>query len=259
MGYRQEKSANEQRKLDFMWKHLGPHFGHYRIDQLDRAKAVSYADKRHEQGAKTNTVLRELGAVRAAARWYDRSLPRTWYMPTKPDGKDRYLTKSEFERLVKAADSHHIRVFIILALATGARTSAILELTWDMVDFERRLINLGRGNRIKRRATVPINDRALEELRIAYEYRTSDYVISFGDGPVKSIRKGFEGARDRAGLGKDVTPHVLRHSAAVWMAENGISMSEIAQYLGHSSTHVTEKTYARYSPDYLRKASDILQ
>jgi integrase len=51
---------------------------------------------------------------------------------------------------------------------------------------------------------------------------------------------------------------LLRHTAAVLMAENGVPMSEISQYLGHNSTETTERVYARYSPDYLRKAAGVL-
>lgn len=56
-----------------------------------------------------------------------------------------------------------------------------------------------------------------------------------------------------------VTAHMFRHSAAVWMAEGGVPMSEIAQYLGHSNTSITERIYARYSPDYLRNAARHLE
>jgi integrase len=55
-----------------------------------------------------------------------------------------------------------------------------------------------------------------------------------------------------------VSQHVLRHSAAVHMAEAGVPMSEIAQFLGHSSTSVTERVYARYSPDHLRRAAAVV-
>lgn len=57
----------------------------------------------------------------------------------------------------------------------------------------------------------------------------------------------------------DVSPHVLRHTAAVYMAEAGISMDEIAQYLGHSDSRITASTYARYSPEHLRKAASALE
>ena len=55
-----------------------------------------------------------------------------------------------------------------------------------------------------------------------------------------------------------VTPYVLRHTAAVWLAEAGRPMEEIAQFMGHTSPAVTFRTYARYSPDYLRRASDAI-
>ncbi|WP_223814225.1 tyrosine-type recombinase/integrase [Roseicitreum antarcticum] len=86
----------------------------------------------------------------------------------------------------------------------------------------------------------------------------SDHVIEWGGKPVKSIKRGFASAVKNAKL-SDVSPHVLRHTAAVRMAEAGRPMSEIAQYLGHTNTATTEKTYARYSPEHLRTAADSLE
>ena len=48
--------------------------------------------------------------------------------------------------------------------------------------------------------------------------------------------------------------NVLRHTAAVQMAEGGAPMSEIAAVLGHSDSRITERVYAKYSPGYLAKA-----
>jgi integrase len=42
------------------------------------------------------------------------------------------------------------------------------------------------------------------------------------------------------------------------MAEAGVSMPEIAHYLGHSNSRTTERVYARYSPDYLQGAARAL-
>ncbi|MEJ5019339.1 tyrosine-type recombinase/integrase [Ochrobactrum vermis] len=91
----------------------------------------------------------------------------------------------------------------------------------------------------------------------AHAARQSPYVVEYGGERVLDIKKGFAGAVRRAGL-TDVVPHDLRHSAAVWMAEAGVSMDEITQYLGHSSPAITFKVYARFSPDYLRKAVSAL-
>ena len=64
-------------------------------------------------------------------------------------------------------------------------------------------------------------------------------------------------AARKAGL-VDVSPHVFRHSGAVWMIEGGISLPEVSQYLGHGDLKTTEKIYARFSLEYLRSAAKVL-
>jgi site-specific recombinase XerD len=51
---------------------------------------------------------------------------------------------------------------------------------------------------------------------------------------------------------------MLRHSAAVWLAEDGHDMHEISQYLGHDDVKTTTRVYARFSPTHLRKLADSL-
>ena len=91
-------------------------------------------------------------------------------------------------------------------------------------------------------------------LLMAKEAAMTDYVIEWAGEPVKSIKRGFRQAVIRAGLDKAVTPHTLRHTAASWMAEAGIPMSEIAAVLGHRDSRTTERVYAKFSPEYLQKA-----
>ena len=62
----------------------------------------------------------------------------------------------------------------------------------------------------------------------------------------------------KAAVPRDGTPHVLRHSAPVRMASEGVPIEKIAQFLGHSNVSVTFSTYARFAPDHLRKEADIL-
>jgi len=75
---------------------------------------------------------------------------------------------------------------------------------------------------------------------------------------VASVKRGLKFAAARACLGP-VSPHLLRHSAAVHMAEKRVPMEEIAQYLGHNNVEVTRRIYARFSPDYLRSAAQALE
>jgi integrase len=114
----------------------------------------------------------------------------------------------------------------------------------------------GRTQTAKHRATVPMTGRVEAALKAAWEARTTDHVIEHGGAPVASIKKAFSAASQKAAL--HVTPYTLRHSAAVWMAESGVPMEEIAAYLGHSDARTTFRHYARFSPDYLRKAATAL-
>ena len=54
------------------------------------------------------------------------------------------------------------------------------------------------------------------------------------------------------------SPYVFRHTAGVWMAQADVPMQKIAQFLGHTSSRVTERTYARYSPSFMRDAAQAL-
>ncbi|MGI9408442.1 MAG: tyrosine-type recombinase/integrase [Hyphomicrobiaceae bacterium] len=153
----------------------------------------------------------------------------------------------------------HVYLFVVLALATAARATALLELPWNRVDLERGIVRLGSGTRLKGRATVPITDRASQALREARECALTPFVIEYGGKRVGRIRKAFMRAVARAGLGTDVTPHSLRRTAAVWMAEAGTPMQEIAAYLGHSNIDITYRCYARFSPSHLRKAAQALE
>lgn len=242
------------------WRALKPTFGHLRPDQIGRNLCRAYAVQRRAAGVADGTIIKDLGVLRAALRWAGKASAAVFDLPPAPPPRETYLTREDFDRLLAACTAPHIRLFAILALSTAGRASAILELTWDRVDFERGVIRLSRGeDRRKGRATVPMTERARTALVGAAKARETEYAVEWGGKRVKSVKRAFATACRNAGLPDDVTPHILRHSAAVWMAEAGVSMDEIAQYLGHSSSRVTYAVYARYSPDHLRKAAKALE
>ena len=70
------------------------------------------------------------------------------------------------------------------------------------------------------------------------------------------IKKGIAAAALRSGI--KVHPHMFRHSAAVWMAEDRVPMAEIASFLGHRDLNITVRIYAKYHPEYLRQAARSL-
>src|SRR5690606_30906604 len=90
---------------------------------------------------------------------------------------------------------------------------------------------------------------------------SSDLVEGNGT-PVGSVKKAFKAACESAGLGwyedgvfkTDVTPHVLRHTAATWLMKNGASLTETADYLGMTEA-VLRSTYYHQHPDFQAEAA----
>lgn len=244
----------------YAWKHLASVFGHLRPDQVDRPLCRAYTLQRRRAKAHDGTIIKELSSLRAALNWQDKNTPAVVEMPPMPPPRSRHLTRAQYRKFRDAA-SHtpHLFVFVVAAYTTAGRASAVLELTWDRVDFDAGMIRLGLGEqRAKGRATVPMTDSAREALLEARQAALSDYVVEYAGRRVLSVKRAFAAAADRAGV-PWCTPHVLRHSAAVHMAESGIPMAEIAQFLGHTSESVTFRTYARFSPTYLRRAASALE
>lgn len=251
--------------MGFTWKALEPHFGGKEADAVTIADCRSYTAQRRKEGRKDGSIHTELGHLRSVLVWAEKSrlIKHAPHIerPAKPEPKDGYLSRPEVSRLMDAANSPHVRLAIQLMIATGARSGAALQLTWDRVDFGRRMIQLRNPfdkERRKGRATVPINDSLLAALKEAHKGSLTPYVIEWAGGSVLSIKKGIKTAGGKIGR-LDASPHMLRHSAAVWLAEDGHSMEEIAQFLGHSNTSMTYRVYARYSPNYLRRLTASLE
>jgi integrase len=251
--------------MEWSGRAILPRFGPLQPDDITAAVCRAHRKARREVGIKDGTILTELGHLRVTLKWAEKTrlIERAPHieMPSKPPARDVHLTRDEVERLIAAASMPHVALFITLAISTAGRREALLTLTWDRVDFARGLIFLGSPDRqrsLKGRATVPMTDTLREALATARDSALTDHVIEWAGRPVKSVRTGLGEAARRAGV-SGVSPHVFRHSAAVWMAQDGASMKEIADYLGHTNTSITEAVYARYMPDRLRKAAASLE
>lgn len=247
------------------WKAIGPHFGMMFADEITENDCDDYAGKRRAAGRSDGTIWTELGRLRSALKWAESKnligkAPKI-YRPERPPPRDKRLTRAQMNKFLEACEFPHVKLFVTLAITTGARMGAILDLTWKRVDFERGLIHLhdpARAKTNKGRATVPMNKTARAALEEAQKGATGLHVVEWGGERVRSVKKAIQGAGKRAGL-PWVTAHVFRHSAACLMAEAGVPMAEIAQFLGHSDSRLTERVYARFSPAYLGKAANALE
>ncbi|WP_226780297.1 site-specific integrase [Oceaniglobus trochenteri] len=251
-------------KLAQVGRNVLPVFGHMTAESITADDCRGYIATRRKHGRKDATIRTELGCLRSAMIWARKAkLVHTVPaidMPSTPPPRERYLTRAELAVLLDAASEPHIKLAMLLMVTTAGRTGAILELTWDRVDLERRVIRLA-ANDIgprKGRATVPINDSLIGALQTAKAAALSNFVVEWGGRKVGSIKTGFNAAVTRAGI-DHCTPHDLRRTAGRFMAEAGVPIEEIAQYLGHTNPNITRSTYAKFSPDHLRKAANALE
>lgn len=243
------------------WKAMRPFWADVDPALIDETMCTNYRKQRRAGDA---TARYELMQVSTALGWatgngpkLDRR-PAIWLPPT-PERKTRHLTRDEFAQFFAAVKADHARAYVMIGLHTMARPTAILELQWNRVDFMRRLIDFtppGHVRTKKRRVVLPIGDALLPALQTAWEERTTEWVIERGGKRVACIKKAFQAASERSGV--HATPYTLRHTGAVWAAEGGVSMAELAQYLGHDTSATTEKHYARFSPDYLRGVANAV-
>jgi integrase len=240
-----------------------PAFGALRPAQITVADCRAYLADRLAAGRKIGTVHTELGHLRSALRWAMKVglIARAPHieLPPKPASNVQPISGEDMQRLVDGCSAPHVRLAVILLIATGARVGAILDLTWSRVDFARGVIDLRLPDGVTRkgRAVVPMNRMARAALEQAYRARLADYVVEWAGDRVKSIRKGYAAALDRAGL-EAMSIHQIRHSVAVRMLANGMPIEKVSQYLGHSNVQLTHQTYARFMPEHLQDAADIL-
>jgi len=253
--------------------------GHLRVDQVNQAQWDRYAAARvtrpgRRQTAETHTprpvstgtLRREFNVLRAALRlaWKDDYLTKPPPLEAPPDSapRDRYLTKQEARQLLDAAISPHVRVFLALALYTGARKGSILALTWDRVNLATNTIDFqepGRQLTAKRRAIVPINTSLRTELLVAQHNAQGDHVVEYNGEPVPhGLRWSWKRLCTRAKLTWLPTPHHIKHSVASWMAMEHVPIDQAADWLA-TDPKTLRKTYRKFDPAYLAGVGKALE
>ena len=251
---------SHQRRKDG-WKAMRGFWENVEPLLIDEPMCRNYRQQRRVGDA---TARYELMQLSTALGWAVQNAPKlarrpAIWLPQTPERKTRHLTRAEFARFEAAVIADHAKLYVAIGLYTVARPTAILELTWDRVDFMRRQIDFtspGHIRTAKRRTVTAIGDKLLAALHIGHAARTCEHVIERGGKRVQCIKKAFQAASQRSGV--HATPYTFRHTGAVWAAEAGISMDELSQFMGHDTSATTSKHYARFSPDYLRKVADAI-
>lgn len=239
--------------------------GHYQPQHLTKLAVRTFTRDRRAEGRSDGTIIKDLNTLRsalslAAKEGWIRKAPHI-ELPPKPPPKQRWLTREEAEDLLKAAEqTPHLHLFLLLALYTGARKSAILDLTWDRVSDDLSTIDYtlpGRPESKKRRAIVPTAGRVREALEIAQQLATSRYVIEFHGKPCKDVKRAWGDTLKRSGI-EHCTIHDLRRTCATWLVQAGVPTRQIARMLGDTEKMI-EQVYGHHSPDYLADAVAALE
>jgi integrase len=185
-------------------------------------------------------------------------------MEKEPQGRVRFLTDDEFDRLCDACPEW-LKSIVLTARHTGMRKENILSLKWDQVDLFRRVITLERTKNDER-LSIPINDTLMELFKRLSKIRhiQNQYVFSHPNAKKKSAKGTFNGKRyyevktsfqealKKAGI-KDFRFHDLRHCFASDFVQRRVDLYVVQKLLGHKSQAMTQR-YSHLAPENLRDA-----
>jgi len=249
---KERKTAVDKDRIKYAVIPLKKYFGIYPYKDVDEKSCRQYFEWRERS---SGTVRREIGVMKSAMIMAGHT-PRLW-MPPKTAPKSEFLTKSQAKDLLAGAASHHIYMFILIGLATGARKTSILNLTWERSDLKRGILDFNEPGRVitkKKRAICPIGKKLSAAMRDTQPSNFTDYVVEYKRAKCKDIKKGFAAAAKRAGL-EWCTPHVLKHTAISWMAEDGYTVDQISD-MTETDPETVRRIYRKFNPDYLRSLAN---
>ncbi len=201
-------------------------------------------------------------------------------MPTikLPKGRLRYLTDDEEQKLLASIDPkreikstapydsrrqeirqhmHDFYDLVILLLDTGARHGEICALEWSQIDLDKRTIQLWRP-KVNNESVLYMTDRVHDVLSRRLSERTSQYLFTNKQGQARNSHTLiFYKAFRRAGL-SDCSAHTLRHTHATRLIQNGMSLYEVKEILGHADIQTTMR-YAHIEQAHVSlKARDVI-
>ncbi len=251
-------------------------FGNKLVSEIKPVDLENYQAKRKRQDKAPATIDQEIRKVKAMIfKGFDNDIVGGGSVKTfkrvkkllKPgsDVRDRILNKNEFEALKKHT-SGHIHGIIMMGYYTGMRKGEIVNLTWDKVKLQNRMIHLEpEDTKDKERRNIPICDE-LYEMLVSLPNRiqktdNDNHVFQFHGKPVGDIRTGLKKACDKAKIkyGRFVKGgfifHDLRHTFNTNMRKAGVQESVIMDVTGHSTREMFDR-YNTIDEEDTRKAVD---
>jgi len=260
---RKPEALGKQRQLMSWWKRQ---LGDYALASITPAIIAAKRDEllaenigtklelKRRAPATVNRYLATLSKAMSDAvrewHWLNENPVRRVSKETEPEGRVRWLSDEELERLLvacRASPLKELELLVLLALTTGMRRGEILGLRWVDVDLKRRQAVLNKTKNRERRS-VPLMPRVVELLEVHAKVRRLDTLLVFPQpGKDRAIDPAhwFELALKAAKVA-EFRFHDLRHTAASYLAMSGATPPEIAAVLGHKTLAMV-KRYAHLS------------
>lgn len=229
-----------------------------------------YLEELHNEGKKSSTASRSLASIRSFYQFLIRTKkakgdPTVSIQSPKIEKRTpSVLTSEEVELLLdqpKDVDLKGTRdkAMLEFAYATGMKVTEIIDLDIDNINFEEDTVTCSNG---KKSRTIPLGALAEKALK---EYVEQARPILIKDESNKALFVNVNGSRltrqgfwkivkyykEQAHIEKDITPHVLRHSFATHLLQNGADLKSIQAMLGHSDISSTQ-VYAQFQDPGLK-------
>lgn len=250
------KTVETHRRDIVIIKNLMKTFKKKLITEITTHDLEIYKNKRIGE-VKPATVNREVACLKnmfnKAVQWGHliENPVQTVRLLKEPPGRVRYLNGSEIERLLSHC-AQHIRYIVIVALNTGMRKGEILNLKWQDIDMQNRMIIIKRTKNNEMRM-IPINNILHNALNSNDLRSNSQYVFANKNGEkFGDIKTGFRAALRRAGI-TDFRFHDLRHTFASRLVMAGVDIRTVQTLMGHKDIKMTMR-YSHLSNDHIKEA-----
>lgn len=181
--------------------------------------------------------------------------------PKKSTRLPSVLSKNEVKQIIEHCNNLKHKCILSLIYSAGLRRSELINLRITDINSDRGLIKVAAGKGGKDRYTL-LSASVLEQLRHYYRQYRPQFWLFEGNSPrsqysASSIGRILMEAKEKAGLRRRVTPHMLRHSFATHLLEQGTDLRYIQELLGHGSSKTTE-IYTHVSNRFIEKIKNPL-
>lgn len=231
-------------------------------NKIDRYDIILFFQKMKKEGKSENSIVRMTSSLRQYHQYLKQEgiteIDPMQYVDTakKADSLPKVLSLKEVDRLLETPDINkeiglRDRAILELMYATGLRISELVGLKLDELHLNMGFLRtVGKGNKER---IIPIGEEAikwlnqyLEDSRPLFESRAEEessivFLNSRGKGLSRQgVWKNLKKTVKVSGIRKNVTPHMLRHSFATHLLENGADLRIVQELLGHSDISTTQ-------------------